>query len=185
MACCVVFGFIDKPGKQWRKFLDSNQNIGFVFHSFILEFLLCDDFWVYQSYIGATSTVTQKKYLKCELQVSGKVHNIRRFLQLVTYGRRIPFPELFSRIEAVDTATIKHNVFAPFADKPGKQWRKFLDSNQNIGCELQVSGKVHNIRRFLQLVTYGRRIPFPELFSRIEAVDTATIKHVANRFRFD
>ncbi|KAI7748198.1 hypothetical protein M8C21_002907 [Ambrosia artemisiifolia] len=36
-----------------------------------------------------------------------------------------------------------------------------------------------------QLITYGRRIPFAELFARIDAVDAATIKRVANRFIFD
>ncbi|XP_051117540.1 probable mitochondrial-processing peptidase subunit beta, mitochondrial isoform X1 [Andrographis paniculata] len=36
-----------------------------------------------------------------------------------------------------------------------------------------------------QLITYGRRIPYAELFSRIDAVDTSTIKRVANRFIFD
>ncbi|GAB4831730.1 hypothetical protein Ancab_005742 [Ancistrocladus abbreviatus] len=33
-----------------------------------------------------------------------------------------------------------------------------------------------------QLLTYGRRIPFVELFARIDAVDASTVKHVANRF---
>ncbi|GKA66888.1 probable mitochondrial-processing peptidase subunit beta, mitochondrial [Tanacetum coccineum] len=36
-----------------------------------------------------------------------------------------------------------------------------------------------------QLLTYGRRIPKAELFARIDAVDAATIKRVANRFIFD
>ncbi|KAI3696331.1 hypothetical protein L1987_79344 [Smallanthus sonchifolius] len=36
-----------------------------------------------------------------------------------------------------------------------------------------------------QLITYGRRIPFTELFARIDAVNAATIKRVANRFVFD
>ncbi|KAK3042329.1 hypothetical protein RJ639_002375 [Escallonia herrerae] len=36
-----------------------------------------------------------------------------------------------------------------------------------------------------QLITYGRRIPFAELFARIDAVDASTIKRVANRFIFD
>ncbi|KAI8548407.1 hypothetical protein RHMOL_Rhmol07G0271700 [Rhododendron molle] len=36
-----------------------------------------------------------------------------------------------------------------------------------------------------QLLTYGRRIPFAELFARIDAVDASTIKRVANRFIFD
>ncbi|WCJ25618.1 Mitochondrial-processing peptidase subunit beta [Euphorbia peplus] len=36
-----------------------------------------------------------------------------------------------------------------------------------------------------QLLTYGRRIPFAELFARIDAVDTSTIKRVANRFIHD
>ncbi|PWA55685.1 insulinase (Peptidase family M16) protein [Artemisia annua] len=36
-----------------------------------------------------------------------------------------------------------------------------------------------------QLLTYGRRIPYAELFARIDAVDAATIKRVANRFIFD
>ncbi|KAI3817328.1 hypothetical protein L1987_11118 [Smallanthus sonchifolius] len=36
-----------------------------------------------------------------------------------------------------------------------------------------------------QLITYGRRIPFAELFARIDAVNAATIKRVANRFIFD
>ncbi|KAJ8775099.1 hypothetical protein K2173_020103 [Erythroxylum novogranatense] len=36
-----------------------------------------------------------------------------------------------------------------------------------------------------QLLTYGRRIPFAELFARIDAVDGATIKRVANRFIHD
>uniref|UniRef100_K4A8P9 Peptidase M16 N-terminal domain-containing protein n=1 Tax=Setaria italica TaxID=4555 RepID=K4A8P9_SETIT len=36
-----------------------------------------------------------------------------------------------------------------------------------------------------QLLTYGRRIPAPELFARIDAVDASTVKRVANRFIFD
>ncbi|KAK9090854.1 hypothetical protein Sjap_024031 [Stephania japonica] len=36
-----------------------------------------------------------------------------------------------------------------------------------------------------RLLTYGRRIPFTELFARIDAVDTKTVKRVANRFIFD
>ncbi|KAL7226843.1 hypothetical protein ACSBR1_021838 [Camellia fascicularis] len=36
-----------------------------------------------------------------------------------------------------------------------------------------------------QLLTYGRRIPFVELFSRINVVDASTVKRVANRFIFD
>ncbi|KAG6487763.1 hypothetical protein ZIOFF_056365 [Zingiber officinale] len=36
-----------------------------------------------------------------------------------------------------------------------------------------------------QLLTYGRRIPVTELFARIDAVDTSTIKRVAYRFICD
>ncbi|KAM7484416.1 hypothetical protein LguiA_000425 [Lonicera macranthoides] len=36
-----------------------------------------------------------------------------------------------------------------------------------------------------QLITYGRRIPFAELFARIDAIGASTIKRVANRFIFD
>ncbi|XP_010258107.1 PREDICTED: probable mitochondrial-processing peptidase subunit beta, mitochondrial [Nelumbo nucifera] len=36
-----------------------------------------------------------------------------------------------------------------------------------------------------QLLTYGRRISFAELFARIDAVDASTVKRVANRFIFD
>uniref|UniRef100_A0A7N0T942 mitochondrial processing peptidase n=1 Tax=Kalanchoe fedtschenkoi TaxID=63787 RepID=A0A7N0T942_KALFE len=36
-----------------------------------------------------------------------------------------------------------------------------------------------------QLLTYGRRIPYAELFARIDAVNASTIKRVANRFIFD
>ncbi|KAK5802204.1 probable mitochondrial-processing peptidase subunit beta, mitochondrial [Gossypium arboreum] len=36
-----------------------------------------------------------------------------------------------------------------------------------------------------QLLTYGRRIPFAELFARIDAVDPTTVKRVANRFIYD
>ncbi|KAJ0043649.1 hypothetical protein Pint_19087 [Pistacia integerrima] len=36
-----------------------------------------------------------------------------------------------------------------------------------------------------QLLTYGRRIPFAELFARIDAVDASTIKRAANRFIYD
>ncbi|CAO2826012.1 unnamed protein product [Amaranthus hypochondriacus] len=36
-----------------------------------------------------------------------------------------------------------------------------------------------------QLLTYGRRIPFAELFARIDAVDVSTVKRVANRFIYD
>ncbi|KAL2252395.1 probable mitochondrial-processing peptidase subunit beta, mitochondrial [Sesamum indicum] len=36
-----------------------------------------------------------------------------------------------------------------------------------------------------QLLTYGRRIPYAELFARIDAVDASTVKRVANRFIFD
>ena len=37
----------------------------------------------------------------------------------------------------------------------------------------------------MQLLTYGRRIPFAELFARIDAVDPSTVKRVANRFIYD
>ncbi|CAA0830016.1 Probable mitochondrial-processing peptidase subunit beta [Striga hermonthica] len=36
-----------------------------------------------------------------------------------------------------------------------------------------------------QLLTYGRRMPYAELFARIDAVDASTVKRVANRFIFD
>ncbi|KAK1306484.1 hypothetical protein QJS10_CPA10g01955 [Acorus calamus] len=36
-----------------------------------------------------------------------------------------------------------------------------------------------------QLLTYGRRMPLPELFARIDAVDASTVKRVANRFICD
>ncbi|KAA3456073.1 putative mitochondrial-processing peptidase subunit beta isoform X1 [Gossypium australe] len=36
-----------------------------------------------------------------------------------------------------------------------------------------------------QLLTYGRRIPFAELFARIDAVDPSSVKRVANRFIYD
>lgn len=36
-----------------------------------------------------------------------------------------------------------------------------------------------------QLLTYGRRIPFAELFARIDAVDARAVKHAADRFLFD
>ncbi|KAK6128619.1 hypothetical protein DH2020_037632 [Rehmannia glutinosa] len=36
-----------------------------------------------------------------------------------------------------------------------------------------------------QMLTYGRRIPYAELFARIDAVDASTVKRVANRFIFD
>ncbi|KAL0343816.1 UNVERIFIED_CONTAM: putative mitochondrial-processing peptidase subunit beta, mitochondrial [Sesamum angustifolium] len=36
-----------------------------------------------------------------------------------------------------------------------------------------------------QLLTYGRRIPYAELFARIDSVDASTVKRVANRFIFD
>ncbi|KAH6786484.1 Insulinase family protein [Perilla frutescens var. hirtella] len=36
-----------------------------------------------------------------------------------------------------------------------------------------------------QLLTYGRRIPYAELFARIDSVDSSTIKRVANKFIFD
>lgn len=36
-----------------------------------------------------------------------------------------------------------------------------------------------------QLLVYGRRIPKAEMFARIDAVDAATIKAVADRFIYD
>ncbi|KAI3817329.1 hypothetical protein L1987_11119 [Smallanthus sonchifolius] len=36
-----------------------------------------------------------------------------------------------------------------------------------------------------QLLCYGRRIPLAEFFARIDAVDVATVKRVANKFIFD
>ncbi len=36
-----------------------------------------------------------------------------------------------------------------------------------------------------QLLTYGRRLPMAELFARIDAVNSSTVKRVANRFIFD
>ncbi|XP_073149901.1 probable mitochondrial-processing peptidase subunit beta, mitochondrial [Henckelia pumila] len=36
-----------------------------------------------------------------------------------------------------------------------------------------------------QLLTYGRRLPYAELFARIDSVDATTVKRVANRFIFD
>lgn len=36
-----------------------------------------------------------------------------------------------------------------------------------------------------QLLTYGRRVPLAEIFARIDAVNAATVKRVANRFIYD
>ncbi|KAK9732926.1 hypothetical protein RND81_04G032400 [Saponaria officinalis] len=36
-----------------------------------------------------------------------------------------------------------------------------------------------------QLLTYGRRIPYAEMFARIDAVDASAVKRVANRFIYD
>ncbi|MCO5601444.1 hypothetical protein L7F22_055567 [Adiantum nelumboides] len=36
-----------------------------------------------------------------------------------------------------------------------------------------------------QMLTYGRRLPLVELFARIDAVNAATVKRVANRFIYD
>ncbi|MFS7959337.1 putative peptidase M16, metalloenzyme, LuxS/M16 peptidase [Helianthus anomalus] len=36
-----------------------------------------------------------------------------------------------------------------------------------------------------QLLAYGRRIPLAEMLARVDAVDVATVKRVANRFIFD
>jgi hypothetical protein len=44
---------------------------------------------------------------------------------------------------------------------------------------------VFSVPLLFQLLTYGRRIPTPELFARIDAVDASTVKRVANRFIFD
>lgn len=38
---------------------------------------------------------------------------------------------------------------------------------------------------FNQLLTYGRRLPLAELFARIDAVDAATVKRVADRYIYD
>lgn len=38
---------------------------------------------------------------------------------------------------------------------------------------------------YLQLLTYGRRIPTAELFARIDAVDASTVKRVANKYLYD
>ncbi|GAB4840101.1 hypothetical protein Ancab_020813 [Ancistrocladus abbreviatus] len=46
-----------------------------------------------------------------------------------------------------------------------------------------ISAAAEDIGR--QLLTYGRRIPYAELYARIDAVDANAVKHVANRFIFD
>ncbi|KAJ8433220.1 hypothetical protein Cgig2_023172 [Carnegiea gigantea] len=46
-----------------------------------------------------------------------------------------------------------------------------------------ISGVAEDIGQ--QLLTYGRRIPFAELFARIDAVDASAVKHAADRFLFD
>ncbi|PKU68663.1 putative mitochondrial-processing peptidase subunit beta [Dendrobium catenatum] len=33
-----------------------------------------------------------------------------------------------------------------------------------------------------QMLTYGRVVPFPELFARIDAVDAAAVKDIAGKF---
>lgn len=53
----------------------------------------------------------------------------------------------------------------------------------NIYCHLFLI--LVTFSAFLQLLTYGRRIPYAELFARIDAVDPTTIKRVANRFFYD
>ena len=45
--------------------------------------------------------------------------------------------------------------------------------------------KLFSVPILCQMLTYGRRIPIPELFARIDAVDASTVKRVANRFIFD
>ena len=44
---------------------------------------------------------------------------------------------------------------------------------------------MHLMLWYLQILTYGRRVPLAELFARIDAVDTDTVKRVASRFIFD
>lgn len=46
-----------------------------------------------------------------------------------------------------------------------------------------VNGVAEDIGR--QLLNYGRRIPFAELFARIDAVDASAVKRAADRFLFD
>ncbi|GAB2299257.1 hypothetical protein Dimus_033327 [Dionaea muscipula] len=49
----------------------------------------------------------------------------------------------------------------------------------------QVFGLSSAALLFKGLLTYGRRISFAELFARIDAVDSSTVKRVANRFIHD
>ena len=44
---------------------------------------------------------------------------------------------------------------------------------------------MHPLLWYLQILTYGRRVPLAELFARIDAVDADTVKRVASRFIFD
>ncbi|KAL2906690.1 putative mitochondrial-processing peptidase subunit beta mitochondrial [Bienertia sinuspersici] len=53
----------------------------------------------------------------------------------------------------------------------------FLHSSNGINRAAEDIGR--------QLLTYGRRIPFAELFARIDAVDAKAVKQAANRFLFD
>lgn len=52
-----------------------------------------------------------------------------------------------------------------------------------LGKSNGISGVAEDVGR--QLLTYGRRIPFAELFARIDAVDARAVKRAADRFLFD
>ncbi|KAL7001340.1 mitochondrial processing peptidase [Sarracenia purpurea var. burkii] len=94
--------------------------------------------------------------------------------QLLTYGRRIPFAELFARIDVVDASTVKRVANRFIFDQLKSTLMLHIDGTSPVAEDI---GR--------QLLTYGRRIPFAELFARIDAVDASTVKRVANRFIFD
>ena len=60
-------------------------------------------------------------------------------------------------------------------------------STHNIKTLLHSSSGVNGVAEDIgrQLLNYGRRIPFAELFARIDAVDASAVKRAADRFLFD
>jgi len=67
------------------------------------------------------------------------------------------------------------------------QWKHAVEL-LTIFIILYLTSSLHSfihVHVLFQLLTYGRRIPFAELFARIDAVDASTIKRVANRFIYD
>ncbi|KAK6129193.1 hypothetical protein DH2020_037072 [Rehmannia glutinosa] len=100
----------------------------------------------------------------------------------LSYAIMYELTKLCYRVSEADVIRARNQVFLSYGIELSTSPEGSLKSSLLLHID-GTSPVAEDIGR--QVLTYGRRIPYAELFARIDSVDASTVKRVANRFIFD